>query len=527
MSFFMALFFGIYYWITMYDSTIWSFIGQPMMLGIVAGLFYGNVPLGLKVGAQIELIYIVAVAVGANMPADKVLGAFVAIPIVLSQHLTYELGLAIAVPFATLGPALDNIRRLINVAWNRKAFMDIDKSNWKGLWLDAYIYPGLVQLPIRVIPLAALLFLGSGSASAIINWLPKWVVQALSVLGGMLPAMGMVACMRMIGRESLLPYTLLGFFAMQVFKLPMLLFAVFAGVIAYLSVMNMKAEKLDFGGGAGKGADSGSLQYTLTKKELRSTCFRGMMSHRISQCMETFYGTGFCMAAWPCLKKLYGHDEEKFKDALRRHLVPYITEVQWGACIQGAAMAMEEELANGADIDPQAITAMRTGLMGPFAGLGDTIDGFILRPIVASVCIAMAMGGNPLGAIVSAWAWFITYAFGFPSFFAGYRLGKASLLNILKGGWIDKLMTGFGVLGMLMMGALSANYVKLACVAKFTISGKEFIVQSFFDQIVPGFLPFVLLVLSYLYMKRPKANYSKLMVGMLVVALIGAFLKIF
>jgi mannose/fructose/N-acetylgalactosamine-specific phosphotransferase system component IID len=530
MSLPLALLFGFWYWLTMYDTILINWIGTPPMVGLICGLLWNNVMLGVTIAMQIELVYIVSVAVGANMPADKTLGAFVAIPIVLSQGLALEVGLALAVPFATLGPVLDNLRRMINGVWNRKAHKDVDNMNIKELYRDAWLYPALVQLPIRIIPLTAILFLGAGSAKTVLAFAPYWLTHGLAVVAGMLPALGMVACIRMIGRPKLMPYFIFGYFAMMVLKLPMILFAIFAGVAAYLSVGNIKSEEVGiFKKGSASKEPKEELQYALTKKELKQARFRGLFTHRISQCMEYFYGTGFCVAVEPALKKLFGHDEEKYKEALHRHLVPYITEVSWGACIQGAALAMEEQLANGADIDPNAITAMRTGLMGPFAGLGDTINYFVLGPIVRSIGISLALSGNIIIGLPIV-VWFLALenlVFGYLSFDAGYRLGKESLLTILKGGWIEKLMSGFGVLGMLMMGALSFNYVKLSSVLKFSISGKEYLVQSFFDQIVPGLLPFALVMAGYFYMRTPKASFSKMMILLTIIGLLGSLIKFF
>jgi len=267
---------------------------------------------------------------------------------------------------------------------------------------------------------------------------------------------------------------------------------------------------------------------SLTKKELYNTCFRILFGHRIAQSMEFFYGTGVCAGMVPVLRKLYGDRPEEYKAALHRHLAPYISEMGWGNCIFGAVCAMEEQRANGMEsITPESINAVKTGLMGPFAGLGDTLNYFIMSPIITALFISIAMSGSPLGALSAFIVPAIVQTIGFFTFKAGYQLGRESLLDILRGGWIDRVMTAAGVLGMLMMGALSANYVNLSSTLTFTISGKEFAVQSFFDQIVPGFLPLVVLICGYLYLNRPKASNSKLMLALTATGLIGAVIGLF
>jgi PTS system mannose-specific IID component len=81
-----------------------------------------------------------------------------------------------------------------------------------------------------------------------------------------------------------------------------------------------------------------------------------------------------------------------------------------GGVIHGAVIAMEEQRANGADIDDDAINSVKTGLMGPLAGIGDTISQGTVTPILLAIGIGLAgykagatdiegLTGSPLGAI--------------------------------------------------------------------------------------------------------------------------------
>lgn len=520
---------GLLYWLATYDTILTNCLKWPMFVGLLLGALFGDIKTGLYIGASIEMIFIVNTSVGGNLPADKTIATFVSVPIAIMSHMEPEMALAIAVPLATLAKPLDDLRRMINVFWNKKASRDIDKLNITQLKLDAWLYPALVQLPLRVIPVAVLLYLGADKADLIINFMPKWITHALTVVGGMLPAMGMVACVRMIGRKNLMPYFLLGFFAMAVLKLDPLVLAIFAGIIAFLTIGGADGLKstVDTLSGFVKGdAEDRGVEVALSKKALRKTRFRSVFAHRIAQDMENFYGTGFCVAAQPCLEELYGKDPEAYKAALHRHLVPYITEPTWGACIEGAAMAMEEQIANGADIDPNAVVAVRTGLMGPFAGLGDTINGYIIKPIVNSIGISMALAGNPIGVFPAFWPLiFQNLIVGYNMFDLGYKLGKNSLLMLLRGGWIEKLMVGAGILGMTMMGGLTSKYVKLKTVVEFTLSsGETYTLQSYLDKLLPGLLPLTLFFVSYWYMSKKNSNFTKLIMIFFAIALVGSLI---
>ena len=80
----------------------------------------------------------------------------------------------------------------------------------------------------------------------------------------------------------------------------------------------------------------------------------------------------------------------------------YNTEPHFGGVINGMVIAMEEERANGAPISDEAINGIKTGLMGPFAGIGDTLWQGTLTPILLSIGISLASSGSLAGPLVYA-----------------------------------------------------------------------------------------------------------------------------
>ncbi|MFQ9653231.1 MAG: PTS system mannose/fructose/sorbose family transporter subunit IID [Enterocloster sp.] len=88
-------------------------------------------------------------------------------------------------------------------------------------------------------------------------------------------------------------------------------------------------------------------------------------------------------AMMPALRKLYKGKDEELKEAIDRHLLPYISEMSLGNCIMGAALAMEEEIAAGSEgIDGDDVITLKSSLMGPFAGFGDSLLWSTYAPVV-------------------------------------------------------------------------------------------------------------------------------------------------
>ena len=92
---------------------------------------------------------------------------------------------------------------------------------------------------------------------------------------------------------------------------------------------------------------------------------------------------GWAYALIPAIKKLYTTKEDRAA-ALERHLEFFNTHPYVAAPIMGVTLALEEERANGAEIDDTAIQGVKIGMMGPLAGVGDPVFWFTVRPILGA-----------------------------------------------------------------------------------------------------------------------------------------------
>src|SRR5512143_2200304 len=176
---------------------------------------------------------------------------------------------------------------------------------------------------------------------------------------------------------------------------------------------------------------------------------------------ERLQGTAFAQAMTPIIRKLY-KDPEEIKAALKRHLVFFNTEPNVGGVIHGAVIAMEEQRANGAPIDDDDINGVKSGLMGPLAGVGDSISQGTITPILLSIGIGLAATGNILGPILYLVLEVgIMLALAYFMWMQGYDRGREGVTSILRSGLLDRVLSGAGVLGNMVMGALTFQFVNI------------------------------------------------------------------
>ena len=202
-----------------------------------------------------------------------------------------------------------------------------------------------------------------------------------------------------------------------------------------------------------------SEKIQLTKKDRlavawRSTFLQGSWNY------ERMQNGGFAYAMIPALKKLYKTKEDRV-DALKRHLEFFNTHPYIASPILGVTLALEEERANGAEIDDAAVQGVKIGMMGPLAGIGDPVFWFTIRPMLGALGASLAMGGSILGPILFFVAWnVIRWAFMWYTQEFGYRAGS-KITEDMSGGLLQKVTRGASIMGMFVLGSLVARWVNI------------------------------------------------------------------
>lgn len=196
---------------------------------------------------------------------------------------------------------------------------------------------------------------------------------------------------------------------------------------------------------------------TLDKKIRRSVMWRSMFLQG-SWNYERMQNGGWAYSLIPALKKLYPSGEEA-KEALKRHLEFFNTHPYVAAPIIGVTLALEEERANGADIDDAAIQGVKVGMMGPLAGIGDPVFWFTVRPIVGAIAASLAVGGSIIAPLFFFIVWnAIRIAFLWYTQEFGYKSGSA-ITKDLGGGLLQTVTKGASILGMFVLGVLIQRWV--------------------------------------------------------------------
>lgn len=265
----------------------------------------------------------------------------------------------------------------------------------------------------------------------------------------------------------------------------------------------------------------------LSKNVLFKSFLTWFFFNGSSQSGERMQGIAFAHSMTPIIKELYD-DPNDVKSALKRHLTLFNVEPQVGSVINGVTAAMEEQRANGADIDDDTINTVKVALMGPLSGIGDTLVPGTLIPILLAIALGITDAAGIAGPIFYMIVYpLLTFFYSWYLYKFGYNKGLSGIQTYIGGRKIHQLTESLNILGLLVMGALSASYINVVTPLKYTKGKMELALQSILDNIMPGILPLLVVWLVYYFLSKKKKSPLWVMGFIFVFAFIGTLLKIF
>lgn len=248
--------------------------------------------------------------------------------------------------------------------------------------------------------------------------------------------------------------------------------------------------------GTAAAQDTGDIK--LRKEDLTKSWLRWVTFGQAGYNYERMQGLGFCHSMKPVIERLYPNDKQARSSAMKRHLTYYNTENNWGAAIAGIAASMEEEKAGDPTITDEAINGVKMALMGPLAGIGDTVTQSLVKTILLGIGCSLAMGGSILGPILFLVGMSIyTLGLSRQAYLLGYKSGKSSVTNILRSGAIKRVTEALGVLGIMVLGAMVASNIGLGTPFNAMVGGMEINLQSILDSILPKMIPLAAFLITY------------------------------
>ena len=263
--------------------------------------------------------------------------------------------------------------------------------------------------------------------------------------------------------------------------------------------------------------------YKLTKEDFKQINKRSLFTFQLGWNYERMQGSGYLYMLLPQLRKMYGDGTPELKEMMKLHTQFFNTSPFFHTIIAGFDLAMEEK--DGVK-SKDAVNGIKTGLMGPFAPLGDSIFGSLVPAIMGSIAATMAIAGQPWGILL--WiAVAVAYdIFRWKQLEFAYKEGVNLITNMQS--TLTALVEAASVLGIFMVGALVATMINFEVSWVLKIGEKAIDFQDMMNLIFPRLIPAVFTGFIFWLLGKTGMNSTKAIFIIIIMAVsfsaIGYFL---
>ncbi|EGP5371709.1 PTS system mannose/fructose/sorbose family transporter subunit IID [Enterococcus faecium] len=263
------------------------------------------------------------------------------------------------------------------------------------------------------------------------------------------------------------------------------------------------------------------------KKMMRSVFWRSWTMNASRTGATQYHAVGVMYTLLPVINRFYKTKEER-ADALVRHTTWFNATMHINNFIMGLVASMEKQNSEDPTFDDSSITAVKASLMGPISGIGDSFFWGILRVIAAGIGISIASTGSPLGAIVFLALYNIpAFLIHYYALYSGYSVGASFIKKMYESGGMKILTKASSMLGLMMMGSMTASNVKFKTILEVSAKGAEeaMKIQDYLDQLFIGIVPLCVTLLAF-YLLRKKVNVNIVMFAIMFLGIILGLLGI-
>lgn len=241
--------------------------------------------------------------------------------------------------------------------------------------------------------------------------------------------------------------------------------------------------------------------------------------------------SGFEYSMLPFINHFYKNDQDK-KDAMVRHMSYFNTNLAMSPFVMGVTASMEKQNSENDDFNAESINAIKTSLMGPLAGIGDSIFWGVLRVIAAGIAISLAKSGNIAAPIIFLLLFnipvqLVRWYGGQLGYTLGSTLGSNYIGELYEKGLINILTKAASIVGLMMVGAMTSSMVIFKLKWNMVVGGKTILKsQQMLDQIFVGLLPLGITLLCFWLLKKKNVSINWLILGTIVISVVLAMVGV-
>ena len=214
-----------------------------VIVGMISGLIMGDMNTGLVIGGTFQLMSLGVAALGGasapNYGLATIIGTFIAV----RTGTGTDAALAVGLPVGLLAIQLEVVVRIVNNFVAHRMQKHNNEGKWAQMNREAWLGPVICSLQ-TMIPTIIVVGFGANVVNFILEFIPQWVTDGLSIAAGMLPVVGIGMLMRYMPVKKFLPFILIGFVLSAYLQVPVLGLAIvgFSAAFWYFTTEIRKTE---------------------------------------------------------------------------------------------------------------------------------------------------------------------------------------------------------------------------------------------------------------------------------------------
>lgn len=214
-------------------------VGRPLVAGLLVGLAFNDVQAGVACGLAVQAVFIANLSTGGATNSEITYAAYGGIGLALATTKEPAVAVTLSVFLGqTFGLIFYNTRMAVYSFWNNRAQQAAEHNDTRGIVLNHLFFPQITTFLLRSVPIFLAIFYGSGLVDWLLNHVPEVITKIISVLGGVLPALGIAMLMNIVIKSKIqLIFFFAGFVLLAFAGLSMVALVFISALVAYLYYM--------------------------------------------------------------------------------------------------------------------------------------------------------------------------------------------------------------------------------------------------------------------------------------------------
>lgn len=225
----------------MVDFCAYAQWDRPIFTCLLVGLVLGDMEQALILGANLELLYMGTMSIGAALPPDIYTGGILGVAFAIVTGTGIEGAITLCLPIASLALAVKQFFYTFFRGYcTHRADYYASIGDADGV-AKMHIFSLLMWVPMAIL-VGFAFYSGSAAVQTMLDAIPKFIMNGISVASGMIPALGFAMLAKLTVTKKTLPFLFLGFAIVSYLGVDVTGVAIFGVIIAVIAVYFSKPE---------------------------------------------------------------------------------------------------------------------------------------------------------------------------------------------------------------------------------------------------------------------------------------------